>query len=123
NQAWSGTMKQAAFQGKHATFANGRKIPPRWKIAKPRPLLRRSALRKTAGQQKDDFWRFSSELIHVDWGRLLTLAPQARISTSQPHHLRYPLAGGHERIKPTQAKDARVVFRSRSFLYPFKPCS
>src|SRR5712671_2126410 len=120
DQAWSGTMEQAALDSEDALFADGGKVSPRWTIAKKAPLGHSSALRKTAGQQEDDFWRFSSQLIDSDARRRLSFASQARISASKLHHLCDPHTGGHERIKPAQTKNARVIFRRRLFRYVFK---
>src|SRR5258708_28712354 len=91
NQAWSGTMEEAAVESEHAPFANGREVPPGWKVAKDGPLGRSPALRKTARQEKNDFWRFPLQLIDGDTGGRLSPASQPRISTSQSHHLRDPL--------------------------------
>src|SRR5258708_1086015 len=122
NQAWSGAMKQAAFKGKHALFADSRKVPPRWKIAKAHPLGRSPALRKTARQEKDDFRRLSSQLIDSDARRRLSCASQARISASQPHHLRNPIARGDERIKPGKTKKGGVILRGCLFCDMHKSC-
>src|SRR5260370_3801927 len=102
NQAWSGTMKQAALESEHAPFADSRKFPPWRVIAEAYPLIRSPALRETTGQQEDDFRRFSSQSVDFDAGRRLSFASQARISTSQPHLRRDQCTGGHARIKRGQ---------------------